>query len=374
MRITVLTHNLSSNAAMRAHRLAQAASRFADVTLIGPVARAGPWAALPRDVPIVSVKKRRFPDFFPRFVELVERADGDVLIAVKPHLASFGAALVASEKRGAAVILDVDDLEAALAPRSTWSDDPLTTDLSRPGSMVYVSLLSRATGAAAAVTASSTALARRFQGEVVYHGVDADLFDPARIDRERARRAFGFMGPTVLFAGTPRGHKGLKELALAVARIPGAQLAVACRSIDLGGPEWDGLSFHRIPLLPYGDLPQLLVAADAIAIPQLAREAADYQMPMKVFDAMAAARPIVASAVSDLPIVLEGCGRLTPPGDVEALAESISDVLDNSVESREMGQRARERCLSRYTLSETSRLLEKIVGRVAGKLQGPARS
>ena len=364
MRITVLTHNLSSNAAMRAHRLAQAASRFADVTLIGPVARAGPWGALPRDIPIVSVKKRRFPEFFSRFVDLVGKADGDVLIAAKPHLASFGVALVAAEKRSVPVILDVDDLEVALAPRSSWVADSLTTDLSRPGSIVYVSLLTRAAGAAAAITASSTALARRFGGIVIPHGVDADLFDPARINREEARRAFGFSGPTVLFAGTPRGHKGLRELALAVARVPHARLVVACRPTDLTGPEWDLLPFHRIPLLPYTELPALLAAADAVAIPQLDSEAAAYQMPMKVFDAMAAARPIVASAISDLPIALEGCGRLTPPGDVEALAEAITDLLRHPEESRDMGRRARERCLAMYTLAETSRLLEEVVLRV----------
>jgi glycosyltransferase involved in cell wall biosynthesis len=366
MRITVLTHNLSSNAAMRAHRLAKAVSRFADVTLLGPAARAGPWAALPRDLSIVSVKKRRFPDFFTRFVELVEKADGDVLIAAKPHLASFGVALVAAEKRQVPVILDVDDLDVSLAPRSTWDADPLTTDLSRPGCILYVSLLTRATGAAAATTASSTALARRFHGEVVPHGVDADLFDPARVDREEARRSFGFTGPTVLFAGTPRGHKGLKELAIAVARVRGVQLAVLCRPTDLTGSEWDGLRFQRIPFLPYGRLPTLLAAADVVAIPQLDTEAAAYQMPMKVFDAMAAARPIVASAISDLPIALEGCGRLTPPGDVAALAEAITEVLRHPEESRAMGQKARQRCLSLYTLAETSRLLEKIVRRVTG--------
>jgi len=368
VRITVLTHNLSANAAMRAHRLAQAASRFSDVTLIGPVARAGPWPTLPRDIPIVSVKKRRFPDFFQRFVELVERASGDVLIAAKPHLASFGVALVAAEKREVPVILDVDDLEVALTPRSEWTADPLTTDLSRPGSILYVSLLTRAAGAAAAVTASSSALARRFGGVLVPHGVDTDLFDPARIDRREARRAFGFTGPTVLFAGTPRGHKGLKELALAVRRVPGAQLAVACRSTDLAGSEWDALPFHRIPLLPYAELPPLLVAADAVAIPQLDNEAAIYQMPMKVFDAMAAGKPIVASAISDLPIALDGCGRLTLPGDVEALSEAIADVLRHPEESRAMGRRARERCLALYTLAETSRLLKDVVQRVTSSV------
>lgn len=374
MRITVLTHNLSSNAVMRAHRLAQAASRFAEVTLVGPAARAGPWEALPRDIPIVSVKKRRFPDFFLKFAELVEKADGDVLIAVKPHLASFGVALVAAERRDVPVILDVDDLDVALAPRSTWSKDPLTTDLSRPGSMIYVSLLTRAAGAAAAITTSSTALARRFGGIVVPHGVDAALFDPARVDREKARRAFGFSGPTVLFAGTPRGHKGLEELALAVSNVPEAHLAVACRQTDLAGAEWHSLPFQRIPLVPYTELPALLAAADAVAIPQLASEVAAYQMPMKVFDAMAAGKPIVASAISDLPIALEGCGRLTPPGDVQALAEAIAELLRHPEESLEMGRRARERCLAVYTLAETSRLLEEVVRRALDTARPGRRS
>ncbi len=199
---------------------------------------------------------------------------------------------------------------------------------------------------------------------MIPHGVDTELFDRARINREEARRAFGFSGPTVLFAGTPRGHKGLRELALAVARVSRAHLAVACRPTDLTGPEWDSLPFQRIPLLPYTELPALLAAADAVAIPQLESEAAVYQMPMKVFDAMAAARPIVASAISDLPIVLEGCGRLTPPGDVEALAEAITDLLRHPEESKAMGRRARERCLAIYTLAETSRLVEEVVRRV----------
>src|SRR5439155_392446 len=163
-----------------------------------------------------------------------------------------------------------------------------------------------AAAAAAAVPPSSTAWARRFGGIVVPHGVDTALFDPARIDRDEARRDFGFSGPSVLFAGTPRGHKGLKELAVAVARVPDAHLAVACRPTDLAGSEWDSLPFQRIPLLPYDELPRLLVAADVVAIPQLDSEASAYQMPMKVYDAMAAGKPIVASAISDLPI---GLGR-----------------------------------------------------------------
>src|SRR4051812_32303225 len=65
MKITVLSHNLSSNASMRAHRLATAASTFAEVSLIGPIERSrGLWPALPQEPWIKTVRERRFPDFF----------------------------------------------------------------------------------------------------------------------------------------------------------------------------------------------------------------------------------------------------------------------------------------------------------------------
>jgi hypothetical protein len=146
VKITVLSHNLSTNAAMRAYRVALAARRFAEVTLAGPVERIGLWDALPAEAWIRTVTERRLPKFARNFLELVAAADGDVLIAVKPHLASFGAALVAAEHRGVPVVLDMDDLDVALAPREEWEANPEMADPSRPASPVYVSLLTRARG------------------------------------------------------------------------------------------------------------------------------------------------------------------------------------------------------------------------------------
>lgn len=365
MKITILSHNLSSNAVMRAHRLAQAARTFADVNLIGPVERDGAWAALPHEPWIIATPKMRFPEFYPSFIDLVEAAAGDVLIAVKPHLASFGVALVAAERREVPVVLDLDDLDVALAPRPDWATNPSMSDLSRPGSAIYVSLLTKATGAAAAITVSSTALQRRFGGTLVPHGCDTELFDPARVSGERARRSFGFASPIVLFPGTPRSHKGLEPLARAVTQVPGARLAVTCRPKDLAAPKWERFPIERIPVVPYTSLPELLAAADIVAIPQLDSEPARYQMPMKVFEAMAMGKSIVASSVSDLPLVLEGCGRLVPPGDVDKLAVTISDLLGNPDEARVLGERARIRCLERYSLQRIGETLLEVVSRVA---------
>jgi glycosyltransferase involved in cell wall biosynthesis len=365
MRVTVLSHDLSTNAGRRTHRLAGAARTFADVKLIGPASRSHRWLDLPGEPWIHTVRKRRWPDFQASFEELVEAADGDVLIPVKPHIASFAVALVASELRGVPVILDIDDLDVALAPRSRWAADPAMADLSRPKSPVFVSLLTRAIGAADAVTVCCQALRERFGGTVVPQPVDTALFDPDRTDRERARRKLGFDGPTVLFPGVPRPHKGLEQLADAVARIPGARLAVTCRPEDLAGPEWAGRPISRVGIVPYPSAPALYAAADVVAIPQLDDEAAHHQMPLKAVDAMAMGRPVVASAVSDLPQVLDGCGRLVPPGDGAALAAALGELLADRAQARELGDRARARCLERYSFERVGEQLAGIVGSVA---------
>src|SRR2546428_7855238 len=364
MKVTILCHELSSNAVMRAHRLAQAARTFAEVELIGSVSRKGAWPALPQEPWIRPVRKRRFPRFYESFIQLVEAADGDALIAVKPHLASFGVALVAAERREVPVVLDIDDLDVALAPRSDWAANPVMADLSRPASSVYVSLLTKAVSAASAITVSSTALQRRFGGTLIPHGPDTDLFDPAGIDREQARRAFGFTGPTVLFPGTPRPHKGMEPLAQAVSRVPGVRLAVTCRAEDLAAPEWGRFALDRIPLVPYPALPRLLAAADVVAIPQLSSEPARYQMPMKVFEAMAMGKPIVASSVSDLPVILEGCGRLVPPVDVDELAAAICELINDPEGARTLGARARARCVEQYSLQRIGKGLLAVLSRV----------
>ena len=365
MRITVLSHDLSTNAGRRTHRLAGALATFADVKLIGPASRSHRWVDLPDEPGIVTVRKRRWPDFHGTFMELVEAADGDLLIAVKPHLASFGAALVASELRGVPVILDIDDLDVALSPRSRWPADPAMTDLSRPKSPVFVSLLTRASGAADAVTVCCSALRERFSGTVIPQPVDTGLFDPARTDRDRARHDLGFDGPTVLFPGVPRPHKGLEVLVTAVATIPGARLAVTCRPEDLAGPSWARLPISRVGILPYPSAPALYAAADVVAIPQLDDEVGRHQMPLKAVDAMAMGRPIVASAVSDLPEVLDGCGRLVPAGDAEALASAIANLLEDRDRAGELGARARARCVERYSLERIGKQLGELVGAVA---------
>jgi glycosyltransferase involved in cell wall biosynthesis len=354
MRITILSHNLTSNAAMRAHRLGLAARLFAEVTVFGPAKHRGAWPALPQDNWIRRFESKNLPKFYKTVLDLILASDADAIIAVKPFLASYGVALLAAECRRIPVILDIDDLDVELAPRAEPSLPEVVQGLRDPASVIYLRILSRATGAASGITVASTRLQTRFGGTLVPHGCPVEQLDPAAVDRERARQRFGFSGPVVLFPGTRRTHKGLKPLAKAVAGIPGASLAVLCRPDDFSQPEWAQFPLIRIPVMPYASLPELLAAADVVAIPQLDTEAASHQMPMKVYDAMAMAKPIVASSVSDLPLVLEGCGRLVPPADVGSLAKAIRGLLENPAEARALGERARARCLKNYSMQHVA--------------------
>jgi len=146
-----------------------------------------------------------------------------------------------------------------------------------------------------------------------------------------------------------------------VASINGAKLAVLCRPDDYVEPKWAEFPLIKIPVMQYGLLPELLAAADVVAIPQLDTEGARYQMPMKVYDAMAMAKPIVASAVSDLPQVLDGCAKLVSPGNVNELADAISRLLQNPAEGRLLGERARKKCLDKYSMQSVAKPLSKAV-------------
>jgi len=189
------------------------------------------------------------------------------------------------------------------------------------------------------------------------------------VDREQVRKRLGFTGPVVLFPGTRRTHKGLKPLAKAVARLPGVGLAVLCRADDFTQPEWKEFPLIRIPVMPYGELPALLAAADIVAIPQLDTLAASHQMPMKVYDAMAMGRPIVASTVSDLPVVLKDCARLVPPADVGSLAKAMEDLLRNPFEAQELGQRARAKCVQEFSMERVGEALRAAVNQASQKYQ-----
>jgi len=95
------------------------------------------------------------------------------------------------------------------------------------------------------------------------------------------------------------------------------------------------------------DVPRLMAALDVVALPSLWEG-----FGLVLLEAMAVARPIVASRVSAIPeIVADGeTGLLVPPRDVNALAAALIELLRDHQQAAEMGRRGQERLEQEFTV------------------------
>ena len=112
---------------------------------------------------------------------------------------------------------------------------------------------------------------------------------------------------------------------------------------------------------PHHEMPQFLAMADMVALPQRDTQYARAQIPGKVFEAMAMAKPIIASAVSDLPEILNGCGIVVPAHDPGALCQAILRVVDDASLAAELGRRARKKCMEYYSWDRMEQQLDEVV-------------
>jgi len=106
------------------------------------------------------------------------------------------------------------------------------------------------------------------------------------------------------------------------------------------------------------DIPELISALDVLAIPSLFGE----DVPLVLIEAMAMARPVVASAVEGIPeVVRDGrTGCLVPPGDIGALAAALSRLLANRALARGLGQAGRASAQAAFSLSRMAADMTRI--------------
>jgi len=173
-----------------------------------------------------------------------------------------------------------------------------------------------------------------------------------------------------MFLGTPRGYKGLDDLVQAVGQLD-AHVVLALVGVDAASG-W-GARYGASPRIkivgeiPFDDVPRFLAAADVVAVPQRATSDTVGQVPAKLVDAMAMARPIVATEVSMIPEMLEGCGVVVPPEDPSALAKAIGGLLADPSRAAELGRQARQRCIAQYSFTSARATLFPLIEALASR-------
>ncbi len=361
VKVSILSHDVSDNCVGRAHVLGRLLTPEHEVEIIGPSPDGTIWGPLrdQRDVPIRVLAAD----------QLVARADGDVLYAVKPRGTSLGVALAAQRRRPRPLLVDVDDWEMGLfLDDPTWMARNLL-DVGAPNNVYRTALMERRVRRADAVTVSSSWLARRFDGTVVVHSRDTDAFDPALVDGAAARAELGIDPATtvLLFLGSPRRHKGLGTVVQALDLLGRDDLLFLVIGGDPGLPP--RADVRVLAAQPFDAIPRFLAAADLVVLAQDAGFAARAQMPAKVYDAMAMGRAIVASDVSDLASTLDGCGVVVPPADPVALARVVAQLADDPVRREGLGAAGRERCVRLYSDAAVRPLVSRLVAQVADRAE-----
>jgi glycosyltransferase involved in cell wall biosynthesis len=111
-----------------------------------------------------------------------------------------------------------------------------------------------------------------------------------------------------------------------------------------------GEPWIEIGQAPYERLGETLAAATVLTIPTPATEYSDVALPVKLFDSMAAGRPLVVTPRREAAALVErhGIGVVSSGDDAASLAEAFASLLNDDALARAMGARARAIALSDY--------------------------
>jgi glycosyltransferase involved in cell wall biosynthesis len=370
--VVVVSSELSHNSAGRAHTLLLTYQQLGyPATLLGchfPLRNRPPvlWEPLQSlDLPVHAFVVNDHSQFFWQAWALVLQHPADLVHLSKPRLPAVVFGLLYKLLWGAAVLMDIDDEELCFV----GEHEPISVDalkreqgklppaeklLGPLWTRLAVDLGQRFDG----ITVANTALQQRYGGTVIPHGRDPQQLRPiTAIKRSFARRRYGIPedAKVVLFFGTPRRHKGLLEVAAAVAALPESLqplfvVAGAIPDAELERELVGLLPAQRLRLLgnqPFERGRDILALAD-LEVLLSSGEVAAFQSPAKLSDALAVGLPVLVSEAAPLQeAIARGWAVRAEP---ERLAEQLQQWLGDVEALEQQGARAREGFLEALAL------------------------
>lgn len=191
---------------------------------------------------------------------------------------------------------------------------------------------------------------------LVRNGVDLDRFDPERVGVSfRAEWQIPDDAIVAGFLGMFREEKRPELLVEAVAALPerdrpdfvvmagtGALLEVVQHRIDRD----PGLKQRFRLLGVVGDTPRFLASIDFLVLTSDAEG-----MPNAIMEAMAMAKPCVATSVSDVPYLLQSADHLAEKGNSSSIAEAIRKMTAlTPLERSDLGRLGRQRAKREFAM------------------------
>jgi glycosyltransferase involved in cell wall biosynthesis len=122
--------------------------------------------------------------------------------------------------------------------------------------------------------------------------------------------------------------------------------------------------------IAHSQVPEMLSIADVAVVPSAPVTASlgGTGTPLKLFEYMAAAKAIVATAHNEaLEVIRDGySGLLVAAGDANQFADTTLKLIEDPKERSRLGQNARQQAVELYSWEEYTRRLEEIYLNVLG--------
>ena len=224
------------------------------------------------------------------------------------------------------------------------------------------------------IVAVSRCVKRRFgefkkiKVKIVYNGVDTKKFSPG-LAEDDVRKKFQINSKDIVIGAVGRlsPEKGLEYLISAIRDVvnvyPRTKVLVVGNGDDryrlsLQAKVKDlELSSHIIFAGFYEDMPQILRCMDIFSLPSLSEG-----FNRSLLEAMACGLPVVATSVGgNIEIVQNGVnGLLVPPGNPEALASAVTELLKDKEKARKMGLEGQRLVEENFSMEKNVEKIERL--------------
>jgi glycosyltransferase involved in cell wall biosynthesis len=338
-----------SQAGASTGRLVQLAESFKDKRLILPkrdrygVSNDIGWFYFPIDVKSFKL----LPIWWVKTMMALLRWKPDAVVFLKPHLFTLPPALLYRLLSGRPIVFDCDEWDPATLEDN---DEPkwkiLLTEFLAGVGFRFSSLIIFGNH-----LTLQEKIPKMLHSRTLYipNGADTVSFKPA------PKEHTGF---TVMYVGMLFKIKHILPLVEAVDAARKSINDLTCTIVG-GGDKLGELKSHVesrglgryfkfTGMVTHDMLPAILNEADVLVAPFEDLKGIRYQSNVKVFEYMALEKPVVATKVGELDVVLEGCGEIVPPGDPTALAQAIVKIHNEPKSSSEMGKRGRKKVEAEY--------------------------
>jgi glycosyltransferase involved in cell wall biosynthesis len=198
--------------------------------------------------------------------------------------------------------------------------------------------------------------------EVIYNGVDTDVFRPVDMRNAAMDEASDTRLPRLGTVGRLGPEKGT-DLLMEVARaMQGKAEFFAAGPLDSslaekierkGAPA----NFHVLGPVPNQALPEFYNSIDCFVLPTLFEA-----FSITLVEAMASGKAVVASRTGGIPEVVEHNkqGILVQPNDGAALREAIGTVIGDRSLMSDMGEAGRARVLEKFSIKQMGREIRQL--------------